>query len=67
MTNAYFSTHDLRDRYRCSSRTIFRRMKREQNPFPKPCIKQSGACNLWNSDDILQWEETEKQRTTEAA
>lgn len=67
MIRAYYSTHDLCERYRCSSRTIFRRMKRETNPFPAPCMKHSGACNLWDRDDILAWEEKEKQITKEAA
>ena len=67
MNRAYLSTHDLCDRYRCSSRTIFRRMKRKCNPFPAPCIKHSGSCNLWDSKSILDWEEKEKQRTRDAA
>lgn len=67
MTRAYFSTHDLCDRYRCSSRTIFRRMKRDTNPFPAPCMKHSGACNLWDSQDVLAWEDREKKRTQDAA
>ena len=38
-------------------------MKRSYNPFPAPCIKQVGSCNLWDIDDVLAWEEREKQRT----
>lgn len=63
MARQYQSTQDLCIRFRCSSRTIFRRMKRSYNPFPAPCIKHAGSFNLWDIDDVLAWEEREKQRT----
>lgn len=63
MAREYQSTQDLCARFRCSSRTIFRRMKRRFNPFPAPCIKHAGSCNLWDIDDVLAWEDREKQRT----
>ncbi len=56
MVKGYWSTKDLRERYRCSSRTIFRWIKREDNPFPPPRIVQNGAFNLWAIDDIEAWE-----------
>jgi len=59
MTRAYESTHDLCKRFRCSSRTLFRRMKRGRNPFPAPCIRHVGSCNLWDAAEVAAWEETE--------
>lgn len=63
MAREYQSTQDLCDRFRCSSRTIFRRMKRRNNPFPSPCIKHAGSFNLWDMDEVKAWEEHEKERT----
>ena len=62
MQKTYLSTHDLTDRYRCSSRTIFRWMRRAINPFPQPCFRNAGSSNLWESRDILLWEQREKER-----
>ena len=59
----YISTRELCDRYRCSSRTIFRRMKREINPFPPACMKHSGSCNLWDTQEVTDWEEREIEKT----
>src|SRR6202044_2041371 len=58
---SYHSTKDLRERFRCSSRTIFRRMKRAENPFPAPCIRHAGSFNLWDGDEIVAWEERERE------
>ena len=63
MAREYQSTKDLCERFRCSSRTIFRRMKRRHNPFPAPCIKHAGSFNLWDADEVKEWEEREKERT----
>ncbi len=60
---AYHSTKDLCRRFRCSSRTLFRRMKRTENPFPKPCIRHRGSENLWAAEDIAAWERRERERT----
>lgn len=62
----YFSTSDLCQRYRCSSRTISRKMKRENNPFPGPRIKQNGSENLWADIDVYEWEEREFQASKAA-
>lgn len=62
MALAYHSTKDLCERYRCSSRTLFRRMKRAENPFPPPCIKHTGSCNLWDAEDVARWEALERAR-----
>lgn len=64
--SAYYSTKDLCDRFRCSSRTLFRRMKRIANPFPAPCMKHAGSCNLWDADDVFEWEQRERVRTFNA-
>ena len=60
MSSTYLSTHDLSERFRCSSRTLFRRMKRARNPFPAPCIRHVGSCNLWDSEDVAAWERRER-------
>lgn len=63
MTVAYYSTKDLCERLRCSSRTLFRRMKRKVNPLPPPCIRGLGSCNLWDADEVAAWELRERERT----
>ncbi|MOA26076.1 hypothetical protein D3C78_1468450 [compost metagenome] len=57
---AYYSTSDLCERFRCSSRTLFRRMKRAVNPFPQPCLRHVGSCNLWDAEEVFCWEQREK-------
>jgi hypothetical protein len=59
----YYSTKDLCDRFRCASRTIFRRMDRVENPFPAPRIRHAGSCNLWAIEDVRAWEIREYERT----
>ena len=62
MTNAsYQSTRDLCERFRCSSRTLFRRMKRRRNPFPAPCMRHAGSCNLWDAAEVAAWELRERE------
>lgn len=63
MTEQYLSTRDLTNRYRCSSRTIFRKMKRNNNPLPSPVIKQAGAPNLWCAQQVSDWDRRERVRT----
>jgi hypothetical protein len=60
---AYHSTKDLCVRFRCSSRTLYRRMKRPENPFPLPCIRHHGSENLWAAEDIAAWERKERELT----
>ena len=60
MSSNYLSTHDLSERFRCTSRTLFRRMKRPRNPFPAPCMRHAGSCNLWDSEDVTAWEQRER-------
>lgn len=67
MPNAYHSTQDLCVRYRCSSRTLFRRMNRETNPFPAPCMQHAGSFNLWDAGDVAAWEQRERARTRAGA
>ncbi len=52
MTSPYMNTKDLMQRYRCSSRTIFRMMRRDVIPLPQPVIREKGAKNLWLAEDI---------------
>lgn len=61
---AYYSTKDLCERFRCSSRTLFRRMKRSNNPFPLPCIKHFGSFNLWDAEEVSRWELHERERAS---
>ena len=59
----YLNTSDLCTRYRCSSRTIFRKLRRKINPMPAPAIKTVGSSNLWLKEDIINWEISEMLRT----
>lgn len=61
MHMVYFSTSDLCERFRCSSRTLFRRMRRAVNPLPAPCIRHSGSFNLWDAKEIAEWEIRERE------
>ncbi len=63
MPSAYQSTKDLCERFRCSSRTLFRRMRRAENPFPAPAIAHAGSFNLWDADEVSAWEARERERT----
>ncbi len=63
----YLNTSDLCDRYRCSSRTIFRKLRRAYNPMPAPVIKTVGSSNLWLIEDILDWGASEMRRTQDEA
>lgn len=65
MNMQYLNTKDLCERYRCSSRTIFRKLRRAKNPMPAPVIKTVGSSNLWSVDDILNWDASEMRRTEE--
>jgi len=38
-------------------------MKREINPFPPACMKHSGSCNLWDTQEVTDWEEREIEKT----
>ena len=65
MTSHYESARDLLERFRCSRRTIFRRMARAENPFPAPCIQYGGSFNLWDAEEVAAWEQRERERTTQ--
>ena len=65
MTTAYYATRDLCERFRCSSRTLFRKMDRQRNPFPAPCIRQIGSSNLWDASEISAWELREREHTAQ--
>ena len=66
MEMQYLNTRDLRKRYRCCSRTIFRKMKRDKNPMPMPIIRNQGACNLWLFEAIVEWDVSEVRRSKES-
>ncbi len=63
MDTPYVNTKDLTLRFRCSSRTIFRKMKRRYNPLPAPVIVTPGSSNLWLLETVIEWELREMQRT----
>lgn len=63
MPSSYQSTKDLCERFRCSSRTLFRRMRRPENPFPAPAIVHVGSFNLWDADEVSAWESRERDRS----
>jgi predicted DNA-binding transcriptional regulator AlpA len=52
----YWNTKHLAERYSCSTRTIFRWMKKEECPFPQPRLLAAGSPNLWAIDDVESWE-----------
>ena len=64
MTDIYLNTKDLADRYRVSSRTIFRRMNKPDNPFPAPAIKMAGSSNLWLKKDVELWDARQRELTS---
>ena len=64
MTDIYLNTKDLADRYRVSSRTIFRRMNKSDNPFPAPAIKMAGSSNLWLKKDVELWDARQRELTS---
>lgn len=64
---SYYSTQDLCERFRCSSCTLFRRMKRLVNPFPSPCMRHVGSFNLWDAEEVTCWEQRERELCCVAA
>ncbi|WP_414430808.1 helix-turn-helix transcriptional regulator [Alcanivorax sp. IL3] len=63
MTKGYYTTKQLTERFSCSSRTLFRWMNKDANPFPQPRLRPSGSHNLWAIEDVDAWEEQEAART----
>ncbi len=63
--NTYMSTKEVCHRFRCSSRTIFRKMRRpkDENPFPQPALSSPGSPNLFFTKDVMAWEDIELART----
>jgi len=59
----YYRTSELCERFRCSSRTIWRRMKRPINPFPEPKFRTAGSQCLWEVAAVSAWETAERERT----
>ena len=57
MVKGYMTTKQLKERYHCSSRTIYRWSARDELPFPQPRIRAVGSYNLWAIDDVEEWEE----------
>ncbi|OFE13911.1 hypothetical protein PHACT_03700 [Pseudohongiella acticola] len=55
----YWDTKSITQRFCISSRTLFRWMERENNPFPAPCMQAAGSANRWRIEDVLAWEASE--------
>jgi hypothetical protein len=36
-------------------------MKRPRNPFPAPCMRHAGSCNLWDAAEVAAWEQRERE------
>ncbi|ACK47139.1 hypothetical protein Sbal223_2649 [Shewanella baltica OS223] len=56
MIKGYWCTKDITERFRCTSRTIYRWMEKPKHPFPKPRMLAAGSQNLWAIDDVEAWE-----------
>ncbi len=55
-SSGYWDTKDMCDRFKVSDRTLFRWMRLNENPLPKPKIEQRGVSRLWSIDDVVEWE-----------
>ncbi len=56
ISKPFLTVADLAARYQCSKRTIYRWLRLEEKPFPKPRIEQAGISSLWAASDVLKWE-----------
>ncbi len=65
MNDKYLNTKGLCDIFRCSSRTIFRRMQEQDNPLPPPAISRRGSSNLWSIRAIEEYLNREQERTSQ--
>lgn len=50
----YYSTKELADRYKCSTRTIARWTS--SRGFPRPAMASRGYGSLWLIEDVVRWE-----------
>ncbi|RDL44318.1 hypothetical protein DN730_07895 [Marinomonas piezotolerans] len=58
VSKGYWGTRSVLKRFDVkSSKTLWRWMNREDNPFPKPDIVQNGAENLWKIETVLAFEQ----------
>ncbi len=64
MSDIYMTTKEVADRYGISTRTVYRRMKLSENPFPAPIIKMVGSSNLWLIKDVEQWDARQRELTS---
>ncbi|WP_062359855.1 helix-turn-helix transcriptional regulator [Vreelandella aquamarina] len=56
MVKGYLTTKDLCERYKVERTTLYRWMKREENPLPAPRISGKAGLNRWAIDDIEAYE-----------
>lgn len=59
ITAGYWSMRQVRQRFDCSARTIYRWMKLEDSPFPQPVHRRPDSHNLWVIEVVRAWEEAE--------
>jgi len=52
----FVNVNELAERYNRTRQTIYKWMKLDVNPFPKPKINQTGISSLWSTSDVLSWE-----------
>lgn len=55
--SAYFDFKEIRARYKCSRTTIYRWLKRRENPFPASLTR--GGKVMWYVAEVLKWEARE--------
>jgi|TARA_R110001606_G_scaffold8453_3_gene37205 hypothetical protein len=57
VSKGYWGTSTILKRFDIKAKTtLWRWMKRDHNPFPKPDIEQNGAENLWKIESVLAFE-----------
>lgn len=64
MTDIYLTTKEVANKYKISTRTVYRRMKAPDNPFPAPIIKMAGSSNLWLAKDVELWDARQREMTS---
>ncbi|NQZ54153.1 MAG: hypothetical protein HRT93_07880 [Piscirickettsiaceae bacterium] len=52
----FFTSKELGERYKISSRTLNRWQNRSSHPFPKPTIPATGSLNRWSYETVEEWE-----------
>lgn len=59
-TSGYWTTSDLMKRFKVSQMTLWRWMRREENPLPAPKFTGKGSQNRWPIEVIINWEDSQQ-------